>query len=47
LRAGDQRGIDEACDLYRRLLASRLKALLELPEAAERLIALQRAGVRG
>src|SRR5579871_4145937 len=28
LRAGDQRGIDEACDRYRALLASRLKGVL-------------------
>jgi hypothetical protein len=46
LRAGDQRGIDEACDLYRRLLASRLKSLLDLPEGQERLAALQKAGAR-
>ena len=44
LKAGDQQGIDEACDLYRGLLASRLKDLAALPEGQERIIALQKAG---
>jgi hypothetical protein len=46
LRAGDQQGIDEACDLYRSLLASRLKSVLTRPDAAERLAQLQAAGRR-
>ncbi|HUO23936.1 MAG TPA: hypothetical protein VMU59_15585 [Caulobacteraceae bacterium] len=46
LRADDQRGIDEACDLYRRLLASRLKALLLQPDGGERLAQLQAVGQR-
>lgn len=44
LRAADQHGIDEACDLYRGLLASRLKAMLRQPEGSQRLVELQKAG---
>jgi hypothetical protein len=46
LRAADQHGIDEACDLYRGLLASRLKAVLHQPKGSERLMELQKAGSR-
>jgi hypothetical protein len=46
LKAADQKGIDEACDLYRRLLASRMKALLRAPDGADRLIQLNAAGNR-
>jgi hypothetical protein len=46
LRAGDQHGIDEACDGYRALLASRLKALLSLPGGRERLAQLHAVGAR-
>ncbi len=46
LRAGDQSGIDEACDLYRGLLASRLKAVLKRPDGHERLSQLRAAGRR-
>jgi len=46
LKAGDQAGVDEACDLYRGMLASRLKAILLRSDARERLIALQAAGAR-
>ena len=44
LKAGDQQGIDEACDLYRGLLASRLKDVAALADGLERLAALQKAG---
>ncbi len=37
LRGDDQAGIDEACDLYRALLASRLKAVLSRSDAPARL----------
>jgi hypothetical protein len=43
LRADDQAGIDEACDLYRPLLASRLKAVLSRPDAPARLQGLLKA----
>ena len=46
LKAEDQQGIDEACDLYRRLLASRMKALLRAPDGADRLIQLNAVGGR-
>jgi hypothetical protein len=45
LRGGDQHGIDEACDLYRALLASRLKAVLRRSDARERLFDLRKAGL--
>lgn len=45
LRAGDQHGIDEACDLYRALLASRLKAVARRSDGRERLIELRKAGL--
>lgn len=37
LKAGDSRGIDEGCELYRALLASRLKAILARPDGQDRL----------
>jgi hypothetical protein len=37
LKAADSRGIDEGCELYRALLASRLKAILSGPDGPERL----------
>jgi hypothetical protein len=46
LRAGDQHGIDEGCDLYRAQLASRLKALARLVDGTARLQALRMVGVR-
>ncbi len=45
LRANDQHGIDEACDRYRALLASRLSAVARAPEGDERLIALRTLGL--
>jgi len=44
LRAADQHGIDEACDVYRGLLASRLKAVLARTDAHSRLADLHKAG---
>ncbi len=44
LRAADQHGIDEVCDVYRGLLASRLKAVLARTDAHERLTDLHKAG---
>ncbi|HVY32863.1 MAG TPA: hypothetical protein VG960_00455 [Caulobacteraceae bacterium] len=44
LRADDQHGIDEACDQYRALLSSRLKALAGQTDGSARLVELQRAG---
>lgn len=44
LRAADQHGIDEACDVYRALLASRLKSLLGRADAQARLADLHQAG---
>jgi hypothetical protein len=41
LLADDQHGVDEACDLYRALLASRLKAVLRRADGRDRLIDLQ------
>jgi hypothetical protein len=45
LRADDQPGIGEGCDIYRALLASRLKAIVRRPGGDERLIALRKAGL--
>ena len=45
LRAGDQHGIDEACDLYRGLLASRLKGLRRQSDGLERLVHLRETGL--
>jgi hypothetical protein len=44
LRAADQHGIDEACDIYRALLASRLRSVLARTDAHARLTDLHRAG---
>jgi hypothetical protein len=44
LRAADQHGIDEVCDVYRGLLASRLKAVLARTDAHARLTDLHKAG---
>jgi len=44
LRAADQQGIDEACDVYRALLASRLKSVLARTDAHTRLADLHKAG---
>lgn len=46
VRADDQHGIDEACDQYRALLASRLKAMLRRPDGSGRLADLQKAGLQ-
>jgi hypothetical protein len=46
LRADDQPGIGEGCDIYRALLASRLKAILRRPDGDDRLIELRKAGLR-
>jgi hypothetical protein len=46
LRAADQRGIDEACDVYRAMLASRLKSMLAGADAPARLAELHRAGAK-
>ncbi len=46
LHAGDQHGIDEACDQYRALLAGRLKAVMRLPDGSGRLMDLQKAGLK-
>jgi hypothetical protein len=44
IRSGDQRTVQEGAEVYRALLASRLKAILEGPEGSERLQALARSG---
>jgi hypothetical protein len=44
LRADDQHGVDEACDRYRALLASRLKAVLRRADGPARLIDLKADG---
>ena len=44
LRGCDQHGIDEACDVYRSLLASRMKSVLACTDADARLKDLHRAG---
>jgi hypothetical protein len=46
LHADDEPGIDEGCDIYRALLASRLKAICRRPDGGDRLAALRRSGAR-
>lgn len=37
LKAGDRRAIDDGCEMYRALLASRLRDVLSLPEGEDRI----------
>ena len=46
LKADDPRGIDEGCDIYRSLLASRLKTIWRSHRGQERLAGLSAAQVK-
>ena len=46
LHADDEPGIDEGCDIYRSLLASRLKAISRRLDGGDRLAALRRSGAK-
>lgn len=45
LKGGDVRAIDDGCELYRALLASRLKEIAAAPEGQDRLAALACADI--